>query len=197
MRFVSVGSAAVLVETDDPAALFAASRDLDLAVTEIVPAATTVLYDGVRDLDALREALEGLRVSSGGAARRDVVEVPCVYDGADIDSVAGLWGMTTREVVEKHTTTQFVVAFCGFSPGFAYCTGLPEELSVPRLDRPRPKVPAGSVGLAGAFTGVYPTASPGGWRLLGRTEMILWDDARDDPATLPPGTPVRFTEVSR
>ena len=90
-----------------------------------------------------------------------------------------------------------VVAFCGFAPGFAYCTGLPEERAAPRLESPRTRVPAGSVGLAGAFTGVYPTASPGGWQLVGHTDLLLWDDTRDEPATLTPGTPVRFVEVSR
>ena len=83
--------------------------------------------------------------------------------------------MTRDEVVATHTGTELVVAFCGFAPGFPYCTGLPERLAVPRLDSPRTRVPAGSVGLAGPFTGVYPTASPGGWRLIGRTDLVLWD----------------------
>jgi KipI family sensor histidine kinase inhibitor len=104
--------------------------------------------------------------------------------------------MTRDEVVATHTSTEFVVAFCGFAPGFAYCSGLPENLSVPRLDSPRTKVPAGSVGLAGPYTGVYPTPSPGGWQLIGRTELVLWDVDRDPPATLAPGTGVRFTVAS-
>jgi KipI family sensor histidine kinase inhibitor len=103
--------------------------------------------------------------------------------------------MTADEVVATHTASDLVVAFCGFAPGFAYCTGLPERLAVPRLDSPRARVPAGSVGLAGPFTGVYPTESPGGWRLLGRTDLVLWDEERDPPATLSPGTAVRFVAV--
>ncbi len=87
------------------------------------------------------------------------------------------------------------MAFVGFSPGFAYCTGLAPELAVPRLDRPRPRVPAGSVGLAGEYAGVYPSASPGGWRLLGRTDAVLWDVSREEPALLTPGTRVRFVEA--
>ena len=79
--------------------------------------------------------------------------------------------MTRDEVVATHRGTEFVVAFCGFAPGFAYCSGLPERLAVPRLDSPRTKVPAGSVGLAGVFTGIYPTASPGGWRIIGATRL--------------------------
>ncbi len=123
------------------------------------------------------------------------VEVPTTYDGADLDDVARLWGMTRAEAVATHTGTAFVVAFCGFAPGFAYCTGLPDDLAVPRLDRPRARVPAGSVGLAGEFTGVYPGESPGGWRLIGRTDLRLWDATRDEPALLAPGTRVRFTEA--
>jgi len=95
-------------------------------------------------------------------------------------------------VVTTHTGTELVVAFCGFAPGFPYCTGLPERLAVPRLDSPRTRVPAGAVGLAGPFTGIYPTASPGGWRLIGHTDLVLWDTDRDPPATLVPGTRVRF-----
>ena len=124
-----------------------------------------------------------------------LVELSTTYDGDDLDDVARRWDMTTDEAVATHTGTEFVVAFVGFAPGFAYCTGLPAELAVPRLDRPRPKVPAGSVGLAGEYTGVYPTASPGGWRLVGRTDAALWDADRDEPALLTPGTRVRFVEA--
>ena len=123
------------------------------------------------------------------------VELPTSYDGEDLDDVARRWDMTRAEAVATHVATEFVVAFVGFVPGFAYCTGLPAELAVPRLDRPRARVPAGSVGLAGDYTGVYPSASPGGWRLLGRTDAVLWDTARREPALLVPGTRVRFTEA--
>ena len=92
--------------------------------------------------------------------------------------------------MERHTATTFTVAFCGFSPGFAYCTGL--GLDVPRLASPRTRVEPGSVGLAGEFTGVYPAASPGGWRIIGRTNVRLWDTHRAEPALLTPGTTVRF-----
>ena len=94
----------------------------------------------------------------------------------------------------RHGAVEFVSAFCGFAPGFAYLSGLPEELYVPRLDEPRSKVPPGSVGLAGQFTGVYPRSSPGGWQLIARTEETLWDLERDPPALLSPGTRVRFTD---
>ena len=96
--------------------------------------------------------------------------------------------MTRREAVSTHAALELEVAFCGFSPGFAYVSGLPPELAVPRLETPRPRVPAGAVGIAEAWTGIYPTASPGGWRLLGHTDVALWDVDRDPPALLSPGT---------
>ena len=199
MRVLPAGGRALLVEVDSlqqSMTLYAAARAAALPVTDIVPAARTVLLDGVRDEHALLRFLDAVDLdghpATGGTG---AVEVPTTYDGADLDDVARLWGMTRAEAVSTHAGTDFVVAFCGFSPGFAYCTGLPAELAVSRLDRPRPRVPAGSVAVAGEFTGVYPSASPGGWRLLGRTDLTLWDPTAHDPATLKPGTRVRFVRV--
>lgn len=200
MRLLPTGPDALLVEVGsvaEAAALYAAARSADLGVTDLVPAARTVLFDGISDRTALERWLGRVEVDAGQPPATDrVVELPTTYDGADLEDVARSWGTTSREVVATHTSTEFVVAFCGFSPGFAYCTGLPEELAVPRLDSPRRRVPAGAVGLAGEFTGVYPTSSPGGWRLLGRTDVTLWDAAAAEPALLSPGTRVRFVEVS-
>lgn len=201
MRLLPAGAHAVLVEVESTAqatALYAAARAADVAVADLVPAALTVLFDGVADLGAVHRFLAAVDLSMPAEARLGpIVEVPTTYDGADVVEVARLWQMTTTEVKATHTATEFTVAFCGFAPGFAYCTGLPDSLAVPRLDTPRTRVPAGSVALAGPFTGVYPTASPGGWRLLGRTDLRLWDPAADPPATLAPGTRVRFLEVGR
>jgi KipI family sensor histidine kinase inhibitor len=199
VRLLPVGEDALLAEVPDAAAataMYVEARRRRLPAAEMVPAARTVLFDGVPDLPALRAALDELGTPDRPQAGQRTVEVPTVYDGQDLDDVARLWDMTRAEVVATHTGTEFTVAFCGFSPGFAYCTGLPQRLSVPRLDHPRTKVPTGSVGLAGAFTGVYPTASPGGWRLVGRTELTLWDVDRERPATLTPGTRVRFAEAT-
>jgi KipI family sensor histidine kinase inhibitor len=201
VRVLPAGSTGVLVEVGsvaEAASLYAAARLASLGVTDLVPAARTVLFDGVGDRPALERWLGSVDVStveepSAGAA---VVELPTSYDGADLDDVARLWGMTRAEAVATHSGADFVVAFCGFSPGFAYCTGLPPELSVPRLDTPRPRVPSGAVGVAGEFTGVYPRSSPGGWRLLGRTDRQLWDTDATEPALLAPGTRVRFVAVS-
>ncbi len=171
--------------------LAAYARAVGVPADEVVPGACSVLFDGLGDLEALAGLLVGW--TPGAAADPGVlVEVPVVYDGADLEDVAARWGTDVDGVVSRHAATEFVSAFCGFAPGFAYLAGLPEEHAVPRLDSPRTRVPAGSVGLAGAWCGVYPSASPGGWRLLGRTDLRLWDPDRSRPALLEPGTRVRF-----
>jgi KipI family sensor histidine kinase inhibitor len=205
VRLLPCGRDAVLAEVASTAvatALYAAVRSslpAALLPVDVVPGARTVLFDGVLDVAGLHGWLTGWRPDDalGGdpAVRERAVELPTTYDGVDLADVARRWGMTRDETVATHAGLTFTVAFCGFAPGFAYCTGLPEELAVPRLREPRPRVPAGSVALADVFTGVYPTASPGGWRLLGRTAATLWDPAADPPALLAPGTTVRFLPV--
>jgi KipI family sensor histidine kinase inhibitor len=199
VRIHRYGADALLVEVDDTAeaaslyrAARARHRSGELQVRDLVPAARTLLLDGVRDPEGLAATIRAWQPERLGGQPVGTVEVPTRYDGADLEQVARSWRMSVEEVVEIHTGTDFVVAFCGFSPGFAYCTGLEPELAVPRHDTPRSRVPAGSVGLAGEFTGIYPTASPGGWQLLGTTDLTLWDPDREVPATLPPGTRVRF-----
>ncbi|MFI1203604.1 5-oxoprolinase subunit PxpB [Streptomyces sp. NPDC020883] len=162
------------------------------AVREIVPAARTVFLDGLADPGALAAELPGWRIPPPAADDRPAVEIPVHYDGPDLADVAALWGVSPGEVVRLHAATTFRVAFCGFAPGFGYLTGLPERLHVPRRETPRTRVPVGSVGLAGPYTGVYPRSSPGGWQLIGRTEAVLWDPRREPAALLAPGTPVRF-----
>jgi KipI family sensor histidine kinase inhibitor len=162
---------------------------------DVVPGACSVLLDGLKG--AGHELVRQLQRLDTTARHQEprVVEVPTRYDGDDLHEVARLWDMTSVEVVATHTEVEFRVAFCGFAPGFAYCTGLPERLHVPRRATPRARVPQGAVGLAGGFTGVYPSSSPGGWQLLGRTELTLWDSDAEQPATLAPGTVVRFVRV--
>jgi KipI family sensor histidine kinase inhibitor len=157
----------------------------------VVPGARTVLFDGVFDAQALAGLLTAW-TPEAAVELGDLVEIAVAYDGADLEDVAARWGTDVEGVVARHGEIEFVVAFCGFAPGFAYLAGLAEEYAVPRLDSPRSRVPAGSVGLAGTWCGVYPSASPGGWRLLGRTDAALWDPSRSEPALLAPGTRVRF-----
>ena len=128
----------------------------------------------------------GVRVAGG------LVEIPVQYDGEDLADVAEILGCDADEVVDRHTGTTWTVAFCGFAPGFGYLTADEGSWDVPRRSSPRTKVPAGSVALAGPFSGVYPRESPGGWQLLGRTEVAAFDLAREPAALLRPGTRVRF-----
>ncbi|MFJ4962743.1 allophanate hydrolase subunit 1 [Streptomyces sp. NPDC088729] len=170
------------------------------AVTEIVPGARTVLLDGVEagDRDGLARDLASWRVPPLRRGTGDAVEIAVVYDGPDLDEVAALWGVRAEEVAALHSGTAFRVAFCGFTPGFGYLTGLPAHLHVPRRTTPRTKVPAGSLALAGPYTGVYPRPSPGGWRLIGRAvdPAALWNPGREPAALLTPGAEVRFVPVA-
>jgi len=128
------------------------------------------------------------------------VEIPVCYGGEygpDLNEVAGLHGMTPERVIELHASTSYLVYFLGFVPGFAYLGELPEALVTPRLAAPRKKVPAGSVGIAGNQTGVYPFETPGGWRLLGRTPMAMFRTDRNDLSLLSIGDRVRFVPISR
>jgi KipI family sensor histidine kinase inhibitor len=194
MQLHPVGRSAVLAEVADAVealALATWARSAQVGAVEVVPAARTVLFDGVPDvatLTALLREWTGTGEPPGGQR----VEVPVVYDGPDLASVAEMWGNDVAGAVARHSEIEYVAAFCGFAPGFSYLSGLPAALAVPRLDSPRPRVAPGSVGLAGSWCGVYPTASPGGWRLIGRTDATLWDPARDRPALLAPGTRVVF-----
>ena len=202
MKVLSSGPRALLVECADGDEVAAWRRELirwrdagDLDVVEIVPAARTILLDGVDDPASLTRQLgrwtPEATAEAAGSPRH--VTIPCAYDGPDLDVVAELWDTSVERVVEIHAGTEFRVAFCGFSPGFGYLTGLPAGLAVPRRESPRARVAAGSVGLAGEYSGVYPSASPGGWQLIGRTEVTLFDPDAEPPALLTPGTIVRFT----
>lgn len=163
----------------------------DTGATEIVPGAATVLLDGLADPEATAALVQAWAPPPATArAEGPRVTVPVVFDGPDLDFVADHWSLSTADAVARLTGTELLVAFCGFAPGFAYLTGLPGEM--PRLDSPRSAVPAGSVGLAGPYAGIYPGASPGGWRLVGRTSVTLFDVHRDPPAHLAPGTRVRL-----
>lgn len=205
MRLVPAGTAAVLVELDDLEQVMRLSaalrQDPPPGTVDVVPAVRTVLVTFDRAVTRMDRVVAELRdrgvppAPAAGAAPAEVVEVPVRYDGPDLARVAELTGLVEAEVVRRHRQARYVVAFCGFAPGFAYLTGGDPALRVPRRATPRTAVPAGSIGLADTFTGTYPRRMPGGWQLIGRTDAPLWDPDRSPPALLPPGTRVRFVEA--
>jgi len=198
------GDRALLIEcasTHEVLAVADALRDVDLpGVTDIVPGARTVLVALTEPVHQAptRTRLAEFEVSAAAISVRpdaaDVV-IDVTYDGADLADVAAFVGMDTDGVVAAHTGTFWRVGFGGFAPGFAYLVDGDLGLSVPRRAEPRTRVPAGSVGLAGEFSGVYPRESPGGWQLIGHTDAVLWDVDRPQPALLTPGMWVRFRAV--
>lgn len=200
MRFLRAGSGAVLVEVaglDQVTALHAALRDDPPPGTvDLVPAARTVLvvFDEAVPADDVISQIRTRRLPDAAAAAGTVVRLPVVYDGADLSDVAAHTGLSEREVVARHVAARYRVAFCGFAPGFGYLTGGDPALRVPRRADPRTRVPAGSVALADEFTGVYPREMPGGWQLIGRTDVVLFDVDRQPPALLAPGARVEFVE---
>ena len=199
MRWLPYGPDAALLECDSLDQMSAARAVVADArpdgVVELVPGARSLLVatsPGSGALAAVRALVDeaDLTHPPTGNAREIVIDVR--YDGADLDDIASTAGVSVDEVVELHTGAVYTVAFTGFAPGFGYLTGLPEPLRQSRLENPRTSVPAGSVGVAGEFTGVYPRSSPGGWRLLGHTDTVLFDPRADRPALLAPGDAVRF-----
>lgn len=189
MRIRPYGDRALLLDCeslDEARGWFAALEEH----SEVVLGARSVLVVG--DPAATRALVRDTRPVTRTTASSAVVEIPVEYSGEDLAEVSALVGLTGEEVVSAHTGTAWTVAFGGFAPGFFYLVGGDPRLHVPRRDSPRTRVPAGSVGLAGEFSGVYPRESPGGWQLIGRTDATMWDTSREHPALLAPGVTVRF-----
>jgi len=207
MRFLPAGDAALLVELADLAhtlALYRAVQARPVAgVHELIPAARTLLVHyhphaiaRAALVAALRERADGADVGQSDAAPARVVHIPVHYRGEDLADVARLMGITASEVVARHTAVPWQAAFAGFAPGFVYLTGgHPSFGAIARRQSPRTRVPAGSVALAGGFSAVYPAASPGGWQLIGVTDVPMWDLARAEPALVQPGFEVRFVDA--
>jgi len=200
-RLLDYGDRALLIdcETTGQVATLAEGLLSDRlpGVVDVVAGARTVLVTvgGAEDLGPLRAALAAYPMPTAelppAPSTADVV-IDVVYDGPDLAEVARLLGMAAEDVVAAHTATPWRVGFGGFAPGFAYLVDGDPRLAVPRRAEPRTRVPAGSVALAGEFSGIYPRESPGGWQLIGRTEAVLWEIDRDPPALLTPGMWVRF-----
>jgi KipI family sensor histidine kinase inhibitor len=198
------GDTGLLVELDsldDVLGLHAAlAADPPDGVVDLVPAARTVLLR-VRtgaDLAGVAAEVRAREIApSEGRAVSEITEIAVTYDGEDLDDVAAHTGLDRDGVVEAHTGRVWTVAFAGFTPGFGYLAPSDGDgrLHVPRRSSSRTRVPAGAVGLAGEFSGIYPRPSPGGGQLIGRTGHVLWDLDRDPPAVLVPGARVRFRAV--
>ncbi|WP_270292717.1 urea amidolyase family protein [Bifidobacterium adolescentis] len=224
MRFLTCGADSILVELadlDETLRVFAAlqsavkhameqtaesperaaqpsATSVFAGVKQLIPAARTVYvaFDPLLSSRVeLTAAIRALNVAADMERHSRIVEIPVIYDGEDMADVADLLGISVDEVVRRHCDTAWSVAFVGFAPGFAYLTGGDPIFDVPRRKVPRLSVPAGAVGLAGTFSGVYPRVSSGGWQLLGHTETPMWDERADPPALLQPGDTVRFTPV--
>jgi KipI family sensor histidine kinase inhibitor len=201
MNVLPYGDRAVLVEPADPAGVLPLRNWLVEqgypGIVSVLPAARTVLVEldpaqlsQQRLAELLAEADEWMPHVGGPPG--ELVELPVRYGGADLAGLADELGIGADELVALHSGREYTVRFCGFSPGFGYLSGLDPRLRVSRLANPRPVVPAGSVAIADGFTGVYPRSSPGCWRLLGTTDVPLFDLRRQPPALLAPGVRVRF-----
>ncbi|SEL11205.1 sensor histidine kinase inhibitor, KipI family [Roseateles sp. YR242] len=202
LRLLPAGDAVLVELADLPQTLgLLASLQAEpvAGLVEIVPGARTLLltldpWVLTREALAAELARRPLDMRSAQAGPR--VDIPVFYDGEDLAEVATLLKITPAEVVRRHTGSDWFVAFTGFAPGFAYLTGGDELLrQLPRRASPRTRIPPGAVAAAGGFSGVYPKASPGGWRLLGQTPLSMWDLQRNPPALLQPGQRVRFVDA--
>ena len=209
-RIFPLGDTALVCEASPPATLDCQQRMWALAdaarlwphVVEVVPGMNnlTLVFDplqaGQADLERqLKDAWDAVSLVDVGTAE---IEIPVHYggtDGPDLTSLAKQIGLSIDELVKRHTQAEYIVFFLGFQPGFAYLGGLDPSLHAPRRAEPRVEVPAGSVGIGGEQTGIYPAVSPGGWQLLGRTDLKLFDPARNPPTLMQPGDRVRFTAL--
>lgn len=204
MRFLPVNLDSLLVELpslDETLSLFGVLQAQALpGIKDIIPAARTLLISfapHVTSATALAAQISQLDLRGVINRASQCVEVPVDYNGEDLPDVAALTGLTMADVIRRHTEHEYMVAFCGFAPGFGYLTGGDPALQVPRRKTPRTRIPAGSVGLAGGFSGVYPQASPGGWQIIGTTPLKMWDLSRTPPALFQPGYHVRFIDRAK
>jgi KipI family sensor histidine kinase inhibitor len=207
-RIFTLGDRAIVCESDPPATLACQSRVWQVAriaqewphVIDVVPGMNnvTLVFDPLTaDADALAARLRvAWEKAEPSAAMGRLVDIPVRYGGEfgpDLDAVAQHTGLSAHEVVERHAGGDYIVFFLGFQPGFCYIGGLDASLHTPRRAAPRLEVPAGSIGIGGEQTGIYPAAAPGGWQLIGRTDIVLFDPAKQPPTALQPGDRVRFT----
>ncbi len=198
-----VGDSALLIDTHDAQSaqqLRATLQKQKLrGLRELVPAYNTLLleFDALEfDVTKFIQRLPSFLQASPELALTKEHEIPVSYNGEDLKEVARITDLDIDKIIAYHSSATYTVAFLGFAPGFPYLTGLDPKLQVPRLKSPRTQVPAGAVAIAGEFSGIYPRNTPGGWRLLGHTEVVLFDAGRTSPALLAPGDKVRFRPIA-
>lgn len=209
MRFLPASDCALLLELDDLTQTMAVYRHVAAqqlpGIEDLVPAARTLLVHFNPYVTHAQQLIESLRALALQAVQMEqgkegtpgrLVEIPVHYNGEDLPDVAELLGISVAEVIARHTAQPYDAAFAGFAPGFVYLSG-GANFQVPRRQSPRTKVPAGSVALGGNFSAVYPSASPGGWQLLGVTDVAMWDLQRAEPAYIQPGFRVQFVDAAR
>jgi KipI family sensor histidine kinase inhibitor len=201
------GEHALLVELDGSsrgrALASSLTRDRPAGVDAAVPGLASVLVEldpasSDRAAEIADEIAHRLEALAPAPSRGRTRVIPVAYGGEhgpDLEEAAALVGLPPAELVDRHARAQLEVLFCGFAPGFAYLGDLPDRLRVPRLATPRTRTPPGSVAIAGAMTGIYPAELPGGWRIIGRTPLTLFDPQREPPAYLAPGDTVRFAPI--
>jgi len=202
IRFIAAGSDALMVELVDLETtltlLDVLRADPPEGIIELVPAARTLLvyFDGlITDRAKLVDAISSIDLSFPTIRQGDTFEIPVIYDGEDLKDIASFLGWSIEELIQRHTGATYTVAFTGFAPGFAYMSCDDPNFDIPRRKSPRVRIPAGSVALGGKFGGIYPSDSPGGWQLLGRTPLKMWNIRRARPALFAPGDQVRFREM--
>lgn len=199
MNIQAMGEGSLLVETGDAAAAHALRANLLKqgipGLRELVPGQRSLLlsFDPLKmDHDKLMQRVHELATMPPMLPNQRRHEIGVRYDGEDLVCLAQELNITPEELVRRHAAPVYRVAFLGFAPGFPYLTGLDPTLQATRRSKPRLRVPSGSVAIAGEFTGIYPCATPGGWRLIGRTDAVLFDATCDSPALLTPGDEVHF-----
>ena len=195
------GDRAVLIDVADSAAAQELASRLrgGEGILDVIPAARSVVVTFLTPPDAAAIALLAARISAPDSATRVVtprlVEIPVTYDGEDLASVAALTGLSPAQVAQLHGSVTYRAVFAGFAPGFVYLEGLPQALRLPRRSSPRTAVPRGALAMAADYTAIYPRSSPGGWHLIGRTSVELFDPRSERPVVIEPGDSVRFVRV--
>lgn len=182
----------LVLDVADPAMFAASIEEANVRDVAVGADSVMVVLTDPSEHDTVTRYLEQVQETGNTQVTTREIVIQVDYSGPDLADIAEQTGLSPDRVVTAHSESTFTVAFLGFAPGFAYLTGLNPRLHVPRLSTPRSQIPAGSVAIASEYSGVYPRSSPGGWRILGFTDHVLFDERRNPPSLLTPGTTVRF-----